>query len=132
MFGLTDKEKSEFLSEIIQYWLLSVKDKKWSYERERRYVLFLYDEYDYTELNRKDANQENIMTSTIADRSDIAIGDAELVSTIPHEENVIEQTNENSVVENNTIYGTLNVTKEKFYANIKSNQIINQVKQTSN
>ena len=30
MFELTDKEKSKFLSEIIQYWLLSVKDKKWS------------------------------------------------------------------------------------------------------
>ena len=47
------------------------------------------------------ANQENIMTSTIADRSDTAIGDAELVSTIPHEENVIEETNVNTVVENN-------------------------------
>ena len=46
------------------------------------------------------ANQENIMTSTIADRSDTAIGDAELVSTIPHEENVIEETNVNTVVEN--------------------------------
>lgn len=46
------------------------------------------------------ANQENIMTSTIADRSDTTIGDAELVSTIPHEENVIEETNVNKVVEN--------------------------------
>lgn len=46
------------------------------------------------------ANQENIMTSTIADRSDTTIGDAELVSTIPHEENVIEETNVNTVVEN--------------------------------
>lgn len=46
------------------------------------------------------ANQENIMTSTIADRSDTAIGDAELVSTIPHEENVIEQNDVNAVVEN--------------------------------
>ncbi|MBQ3146066.1 MAG: SpoIIIAH-like family protein [Clostridia bacterium] len=45
------------------------------------------------------ANQENIMTGTIADRSDTAIGDAELVSTIPHEENVLEQTNGN-IVEN--------------------------------
>ena len=42
------------------------------------------------------ANQENIMTSTIADRSDTAIGDAELVSTIPHEENIIEGTNVNT------------------------------------
>lgn len=37
------------------------------------------------------ANQENTMTSTIvSDRSDTTIGDAELVSTIPHEENPIE------------------------------------------
>lgn len=46
------------------------------------------------------ANQENIMTSTIADRSDTAIGDAELVSTIPYEENIIEETNVNTVAEN--------------------------------
>ena len=32
------------------------------------------------------ANRENIITSTIADRSDTKIGDAELVSTIPKEE----------------------------------------------
>ena len=46
------------------------------------------------------ANQGNVMTSTIADRSDTAIGDAELVSTIPHEANSIEQNN-NSIVEDN-------------------------------
>lgn len=46
------------------------------------------------------ANQENIMTSTIADRSDTAIGDAELVSTIPHEENVIEESIGNTAAEN--------------------------------
>ena len=49
------------------------------------------------------ANQENILTSTIADRSDTAIGDAELVSTIPHEENIINQLNDNEVVENNEV-----------------------------
>ena len=43
-------------------------------------------------------NQENVATSTIADRSDTAIGDAEFVSTVPHEEN---KTEENVVVENN-------------------------------
>ena len=56
------------------------------------------------------SNQENIMTSTIADRSDTAIGDAELVSTIPHEENVIEQNNVNAVIENKIEEG---VTQEK-------------------
>lgn len=43
-------------------------------------------------------NQENVATSTIADRSDTAIGDAEFVSTVPHEEN---KTEENVVAENN-------------------------------
>ncbi len=38
------------------------------------------------------ANQENVQTSTIADRDDSTIGDAQLVSTIPdeNEENMIE------------------------------------------
>lgn len=45
-------------------------------------------------------NQENVATSTIADRSDAVIGDAEFVSTIPHEENVQE---ENTLVENNNV-----------------------------
>ena len=53
------------------------------------------------------ANQKNVMTSTIADRNDTTIGDAELVSTIPHEENKTEETeknlNENSEEENVTI-----------------------------
>lgn len=44
------------------------------------------------------ANQENVATSTIADRSDTAIGDAEFVSTIPHEENV--ELEENNIIEN--------------------------------
>ena len=41
------------------------------------------------------ANQENVQTSTIADRSDEAIGDAQLVSTIPNE-------NESNMIENLT------------------------------
>ena len=43
-------------------------------------------------------NQENIATSTIAERTDTTIGDAEFVSTVPHEENKIT---ENAIVENN-------------------------------
>ena len=49
-FTISDNEKKEFLEAILQYWILSVKDSKWSGERERRYVLFLYDEYDYREI----------------------------------------------------------------------------------
>lgn len=43
-------------------------------------------------------NQENVETSTIAERTDTAIGDAEFVSTVPHNENNVE---ENAIVENN-------------------------------
>ena len=42
-------------------------------------------------------NQENIATSTIAERTDTTIGDAEFVSTVPHNENKVE---ESAIVEN--------------------------------
>lgn len=43
-------------------------------------------------------NQENVETSTIAERTDTTIGDAEFVSTVPHNENKVE---ESAIVENN-------------------------------
>ena len=43
-------------------------------------------------------NQENVETSRIAERTDTTIGDAEFVSTVPHNENNVE---ENAIVENN-------------------------------
>lgn len=49
LFDLTDDEKHLFLQDILQYWILTVKDDDWKEERERRYVLFLYDDYDYFE-----------------------------------------------------------------------------------
>lgn len=42
-------------------------------------------------------NQENVETSTIAERTDTTIGDAEFVSTVPHNENKVE---ESAIVEN--------------------------------
>lgn len=53
-FNIDDCSKRDFLQDIMQYWVLSVKDKKWQKERERRYVLFLYDDYRYTELEIDD------------------------------------------------------------------------------
>lgn len=50
LFEMSDEEKHEFLQDILQYWILTVKDDDWQEERERRYVLFLYDEYDYLEM----------------------------------------------------------------------------------
>ena len=55
-------------------------------------------------------NQENVATSTIADRSDTAIGDAEFVSTVPHEEN---KTEENVVAENNENNTTNEINSEQ-------------------
>ena len=49
LFDMTDDEKHIFLQDILQYWILTVKDSKWKDERERRYVLFLYDGYNYFE-----------------------------------------------------------------------------------
>ena len=51
---LCDADKKNFLEEIMQYWILSVKDAKWSGERERRYVIFMYDNYDYRETEIDD------------------------------------------------------------------------------
>lgn len=54
LFHITDKEKNIFLNEIIQYWLLSFKDKKWEHEKERRYQIFIYDNYDYIDFSKDD------------------------------------------------------------------------------
>lgn len=50
LFKIDDSEKHDFLEEIMQYWILSVKDENWEEERERRYVIFMYDGYDYIDI----------------------------------------------------------------------------------
>ena len=74
LFQLTPTEKTEFFQAIMQYWLLSVKDKKWSYERERRYVLFLYDDYDYIELDQADERFLKLRTTALTS-PDFILGD---------------------------------------------------------
>ncbi len=54
MFDMSDAEKKQFLQEILQYWILSVKDYEWHEEKERRYVIFLYDDYNYKEVEFDD------------------------------------------------------------------------------
>ena len=54
MFAMSDSEKKQFLQEILQYWILSVKDYEWQEEKERRYVIFLYEDYDYKEVEVDD------------------------------------------------------------------------------
>lgn len=53
-YDMNDTDRKSFLEQILQYWILSVKDKEWSHERERRYVLFMYDDYDYSEVDMTD------------------------------------------------------------------------------
>lgn len=43
LLQISDEEKHDFLQEILQYWILSIKDAtQWEHEVERRYVLFLH------------------------------------------------------------------------------------------
>lgn len=62
-FDLSNDTKKTFLEEILQYWILSVKDSKWADEKERRYVLFMYDEYEYNEIDLHDSNFLKLKTS---------------------------------------------------------------------
>lgn len=62
-FDMNDIDKTKFLEEILQYWILSVKDSKWSHEQERRYVLFMYDDYDYNEIDISDPKFLKLKTS---------------------------------------------------------------------
>lgn len=54
LFDLSDEQKHLFMEELLQYWILSVKDFKWKKERERRYVVFMYDDYEYLETTIED------------------------------------------------------------------------------
>lgn len=54
------------------------------------------------------ANQESIQTDVVADRNDTAIGDAELVSTIPHEEENTIETQSNTTNQENVVEGNEN------------------------
>lgn len=55
LFQISDSDKRSFFSDILQYWILSVKDNKWAHEQERRYVLFLYPKYEYIEMTIEDS-----------------------------------------------------------------------------
>lgn len=73
-FDMNDTEKEVFLEQILQYWILSVKDKEWSHERERRYVLFMYDDYEYFEVDMSDERFLKLKTSLFI-QPDFVLGD---------------------------------------------------------
>lgn len=80
-FDMQDTDKKVFLQEILQYWILSVKDSKWEHERERRYVLFLYDDYEYIELDTSDASYLKLKTSLFIE-PDFVLGNNPVKSSI--------------------------------------------------
>lgn len=43
LFDISDDKKNDLLSSILSYWDLSIKDKKWEYEKERRYEIRIFD-----------------------------------------------------------------------------------------
>jgi hypothetical protein len=54
LFNVDEGVKKEFLNIIIQYWPYSVKDKRWEYEKERRYEIILFDDYEYLDQKIED------------------------------------------------------------------------------
>lgn len=63
LFKMDDSEKHDFLEEIMQYWILSVKDENWEEERERRYVIFMYDGYDYIDIAYQESDFLKVKTT---------------------------------------------------------------------
>lgn len=63
LFKMDDSEKHDFLEEIMQYWILSVKDENWEKERERRYVIFMYDGYDYIDIEYQESDFLKVKTT---------------------------------------------------------------------
>ncbi len=82
-FDMTDIEKHLFLQDILQYWILSVKDEKWKGECERRYVLFLYDGYDYLETKVEGGFLKE--KTSLFFLPDFIMGDNPVKSTIQHQ-----------------------------------------------
>jgi len=54
LFEMSETDKNIFLNDMLEYWYLSIKDKKWGYEHERRYQLFVFNYKDYTDISTDD------------------------------------------------------------------------------
>lgn len=65
LFHVNDDKKNKILQDILQYWILSFKDKKWEYEKERRYVIVTNDDYDYDGIDLSNKNLFKLKTSLL-------------------------------------------------------------------
>lgn len=54
LFKINNEEKIQLLNNILSYWNLTIKDKKWEYEHERRYEIRIFDSYKYFDIKVED------------------------------------------------------------------------------
>lgn len=50
-FEISEKDKETLFNNIIPYWKYSIKNPKWRYERERRYEIMIFNEYNYIDTS---------------------------------------------------------------------------------
>lgn len=80
VLGNSNDEKRAFLGEILQYWKLSFKDhvereephREWCREKERRYVIFYYEDYNY--IHQRIEDRWLKMDSTVVLAPDAVLG----------------------------------------------------------
>lgn len=80
LFQTTDETKRLFFQDILQYWKYSIKvpDPSWIAEKERRYVLFTYPEWEYQDVILEDGFFK--CKSTLYVFPDFVLGDSELAN----------------------------------------------------
>ena len=49
-YNLSNEEKNYIFNEVLHYWRYSIKELKWSKEKERRYEIVLHDNYKYIDI----------------------------------------------------------------------------------
>lgn len=92
-YYLSDGEKRLFLEEIIDYWKLTVKDKKWEYEAERRYEIMHFNDYTYLDCQITDEFLKN--KTPLLLYPDFFLGESRLKNKLL--DNVIEKTHFESI-----------------------------------
>lgn len=79
-FHASDSDKKAFLEEIIDYWKMTIKDKRWEYENERRYEIMYFDEYEYAECSIDDTYLKN--KTPLLQFPDFIVGENPFKSTL--------------------------------------------------
>jgi hypothetical protein len=73
MFNIKDNEKTVLFNRLLQYWLLSYKNKKWKHEQERRFQLLIFPK-DYTYIDMRIENSFLKLSSSVLSYPDFILG----------------------------------------------------------